>query len=208
MATLIFIVRNMFGLLAVALALWIVVANYWSLTAVVAIKYATFIMRANNKGEGGIMALMALALSSCKTSPKRQHFILTIGLFGAALFYGDSIITPAISVLSAVEGLQIITPKSADYVLPITIAVLGGLFILQAKGTGKVGILFAPIMCFWFATLAVLGIINIIKFPVVLMAINPYYGVHLLFELGWHGLLIMGSVVLAITGEADEASFG
>lgn len=185
---------------------------FWSLTSVVAIKYATFIMRANNKGEGGIMALMALALSSCKEMPKRQKFILTIGLFGAALFYGDSIITPAISVLSAVEGLQIITPKSADYVLPITIAVLGGLFILQAKGTGKVGILFAPIMCFWFATLAVLGIINIIKVPDVLMAINPYYGVHLLFELGWHGLLIMGSVVLAITGAealyADMGHFG
>jgi KUP system potassium uptake protein len=185
---------------------------FWSLTLVVAIKYATFIMRANNKGEGGIMALMALALSSCKDSPKRQHFILTIGLFGAALFYGDSIITPAISVLSAVEGLQIITPKSSQYILPITIAVLGGLFVLQAKGSGKVGILFAPIMCVWFITLGVLGVINIIKVPTVLMAVNPYYGVHLLIELGWHGLLIMGSVVLAITGAealyADMGHFG
>jgi KUP system potassium uptake protein len=185
---------------------------FWSLTLVVAIKYATFIMRANNKGEGGIMALMALALQSAKDQPKLRYFVITIGLFGAALFYGDGIITPAISVLSAVEGLQIISPTLAHYVLPITIVVLSGLFILQARGTGKVGILFAPIMCLWFIILGTLGVINIIKFPVVLMAINPYYGVHLLFELGWEGVLIMGSVVLAITGAealyADMGHFG
>ncbi len=184
----------------------------WSLTLVVAIKYATFIMRANNKGEGGIMALMSLALNSSKDSLKLKGFILTIGLFGAALFYGDGIITPAISVLSAVEGLQIVAPKSSHYVLPITIAVLGGLFVLQAKGTGKVGILFMPIMCIWFTVLAVLGVINILKVPDVLMAVNPYYAVHLLIELGWKGLLIMGSVVLAITGAealyADMGHFG
>ncbi len=185
---------------------------FWSLTLVVAIKYATFIMRANNKGEGGIMALMALALSSSKDSPRIKQFILIIGLFGAALFYGDGIITPAISVLSAVEGLQVISPTLEKYILPITIAVLGGLFVIQAKGTGKVGILFAPIMCLWFTILAVLGIINILKVPDVLMAINPYYAVNILLELGWKGLLIMGSVVLAITGAealyADMGHFG
>ncbi len=185
---------------------------FWSLTLVVAIKYATFIMRANNKGEGGIMALMTLALNSSKDSPRLKQFILIIGLFGAALFYGDGIITPAISVLSAVEGLQIITPTLGRYVLPFTIAVLGGLFVLQAKGTGKVGILFAPIMCIWFVTLALLGVINIIKVPYVLLAVNPYYAIHLLIELGWKGLLIMGSVVLAITGAealyADMGHFG
>jgi KUP system potassium uptake protein len=185
---------------------------FWSLTLVVAIKYATFIMRANNKGEGGIMALMALALSSSKDSPVLKQAILTMGLFGAALFYGDGIITPAISVLSSVEGLQVISPSLAHYILPITIAVLGCLFVLQAKGTGKVGILFAPIMCIWFTTLAFLGIINIFKVPEVLVAINPYYAVHLLWELGWKGLLIMGSVVLAITGAealyADMGHFG
>ena len=184
----------------------------WSLSLVVAIKYATFIMRANNKGEGGIMALMSLALNSSKDSLKLKGFILTIGLFGAALFYGDGIITPAISVLSAVEGLQIVAPKSSHYVLPITIAVLGGLFVLQSKGTGRVGILFMPIMCIWFTVLAVLGVINILKVPDVLMAVNPYYAVHLLIELGWKGLLIMGSVVLAITGAealyADMGHFG
>jgi len=169
-------------------------------------------MRADNKGEGGIIALMALALQGSKDNPKKMAFIVTIGLLGASLFYGDSIITPAISVLSAVEGLKIIAPSLADYVLPITITVLGGLFILQAKGTGKVGKIFSPIMCFWFGLLAVLGVINIIHEPSVLMAINPYYAVHLLIELGWHGFLIMGAVVLAITGAealyADMGHFG
>jgi KUP system potassium uptake protein len=184
----------------------------WSLTMVVTVKYAIFIMRADNKGEGGIIALMALALQGSKDNPKKMAFIVTIGLLGASLFYGDSIITPAISVLSAVEGLKIISPTLARYVLPITVAVLGGLFILQAKGTGKVGNIFSPIMCFWFALLALLGIINIIHEPAVLMAMNPYYAVHLLIELGWHGFLIMGAVVLAITGAealyADMGHFG
>jgi KUP system potassium uptake protein len=185
---------------------------FWSLVLVVTLKYAIFIMRANNKGEGGIMALMTLALHSSKERPKLRQFIITIGLFGAALFYGDGIITPAISVLSAVEGLQIIAPSLEHYVLPITLAVLAVLFILQAKGTGQVGKLFSPIMCIWFFTLATLGVINILKFPAVLMAVNPYYGLHLLFELGWGGLLIMGSVVLSITGAealyADMGHFG
>ena len=135
---------------------------FWSLTLVVTTKYAVFIMRADNKGEGGIIALMTLALNGSKDNPKRMRFIVTIGLLGASLFYGDSIITPAISVLSAVEGLQIIAPSLADFVLPITITVLGGLFIIQSKGTGKVGKIFAPVMCFWFALLALLGVINII----------------------------------------------
>jgi KUP system potassium uptake protein len=185
---------------------------FWTLTLVVTTKYAIFIMRADNKGEGGIMALMALALQGSKENPKRIRFIITVGLLGTVLFYGDSIITPAISVLSAVEGLQIIAPSLADYVLPITITVLGGLFILQAKGSGKMGKLFSPIMCIWFCLLAVLGVINIIHEPGVLMAINPYYAAHLLMELGWHGFLIMGAVVLAITGAealyADMGHFG
>ncbi len=185
---------------------------FWSLTLVVTTKYAIFIMRADNKGEGGIMALMSLALNGSKGNPKRQAFIVTIGLLGASLFYGDSIITPAISVLSAVEGLQIIAPKLKQYILLITVAVLGVLFMVQAKGTGKVGRMFSPIMIFWFATLGVLGLINIVKAPGVLMAINPYYAVHLLLELGWKGYLIMGAVVLSITGAealyADMGHFG
>ncbi|OAH96366.1 potassium transport protein Kup [Methylomonas methanica] len=185
---------------------------FWAITLVVTTKYAIFIMRADNKGEGGIMALMALALHGSKDNPERKAFIVTIGLLGASLFYGDSMITPAISVLSAVEGLQIVAPRLEHYVLPITIVVLSALFIIQTKGTGKVGRMFAPIMCFWFATLGLLGAVNIVQHPDVLMAVNPYYAVSLLFELGWKGFLIMGAVVLAITGAealyADMGHFG
>lgn len=185
---------------------------FWSLTLVVTIKYATFIMRADNKGEGGIMALMVLALNGSKENPQKMRFIVTIGLLGASLFYGDSVITPAISVLSAVEGLQIIAPRLEHYILPITLSVLALLFIIQSKGTGKVGKMFSPVMCFWFLTLGILGLINIFKQPEVLQAINPYYALHLLYETGWKGFVIMGSVVLAITGAealyADMGHFG
>ncbi|MDD5631379.1 MAG: potassium transporter Kup [Methylococcales bacterium] len=185
---------------------------FWTLTLVVTTKYAIFIMRADNKGEGGIMALMALALQGSKENPERMRFIVTVGLLGTVLFYGDSIITPAISVLSAAEGLQIIAPSLAHYVMPVTITVLGGLFVMQAKGSGKMGKLFSPIMCIWFCLLAVLGVINIIHEPGVLLAINPYYAIHLLIELGWRGFLIMGAVVLVITGAealyADMGHFG
>jgi len=185
---------------------------FWALTLVVTTKYAIFIMRADNKGEGGIMALMALALHGSRDNPRKMAFIITIGLLGATLFYGDSIITPAISVLSAVEGLQIIAPPLADFVLPVAVTILGGLFLIQAHGTGKVGRIFAPIMCFWFGSLALMGVVNIIDQPDVLMAVNPYYAVHLLHELGGRGFLIMGAIVLAITGAealyADMGHFG
>jgi KUP system potassium uptake protein len=185
---------------------------FWSLTMVVAIKYATFIMRADNKGEGGIIALMTLALNGSKGHQRRMHFIVTIGLIGTVLFYGDSIITPAISVLSAVEGLQIIAPSLQSYIVPITILVLGGLFIIQVKGTGHVGKLFGPIMVVWFLSLAAMGAINILEHPDVLKALNPYYAAHLLMELGVRGFLIMGSVVLVMTGAealyADMGHFG
>lgn len=185
---------------------------FWSLTLVVTIKYAIFIMRADNKGEGGIMALMTLALHGSHDNPGRMRLIVTLGLLGATLFYGDSIITPAISVLSAVEGLQVVAPTLEHYVLPITIVVLSVLFIAQAKGTGAVGKIFAPVMCLWFAILAIMGGVNILQNPDVLMAVNPYYAVHILWELGFHGFLIMGAVVLAITGAealyADMGHFG
>jgi len=185
---------------------------FWSLTLVVATKYATFIMRADNKGEGGIMALMVLAMHGSKDNPRRMLFIAMLGLLGASLFYGDSMITPAISVLSAIEGLQIIEPRLDKYIIPITLAVLTLLFLIQRKGTRQVGKWFAPVMCFWFATLAVLGILNIAQQPAVLQGVNPYYAVHLLLELGWKGFLIMGAVVLSITGAealyADMGHFG
>ena len=185
---------------------------FWSLTLVVTIKYAIFIMRADNKGEGGIMALMTLALHGSRDNPTRMKWIVTLGLLGATLFYGDSIITPAISVLSAVEGLQVVAPNLEHYVLPITIVVLSVLFIAQARGTGAVGKIFAPVMCLWFTVLAIMGGINISQNPSVLMAVNPYYAAHILWELGFHGFLIMGAVVLAITGAealyADMGHFG
>ncbi|CAG7856357.1 hypothetical protein MCAMS1_00807 [biofilm metagenome] len=185
---------------------------FWSLTLVVTIKYAIFIMRADNKGEGGIMALMTLALHGSRDNPARMKLILTIGLLGATLFYGDSIITPAISVLSAIEGLQVIAPKLEGFVLPITLAVLSVLFIIQARGTGAVGKIFAPVMCLWFGVLGVMGAINVFQNPAVLMALNPYHAVHVLWDLGWQGFLIMGAVVLAITGAealyADMGHFG
>ncbi len=185
---------------------------FWSLTLVVTIKYAIFIMRADNKGEGGIMALMTLAMHGSRDNPGRMRLILTLGLLGATLFYGDSIITPAISVLSAVEGLKVIAPTLEHFVLPVTLAVLTVLFVIQARGTGAVGKIFAPVMCLWFGVLAVMGTINIIQNPGVLMAINPYYAVHVLWELGYKGFLIMGAVVLAITGAealyADMGHFG
>ncbi len=185
---------------------------FWSLMLVVTIKYAIFIMRADNKGEGGIMALMALTLFGANNNPRRKQYVLTVGLIGTVLFYGDSMITPAISVLSAVEGLEIITPTLHEYILPFTIAALCVLFIIQAKGTGAIGKMFAPVMCFWFVVLAVLGIINIIDEPTVLLAISPHYALNLLVTMGWRSFMIMGAVVLVMTGAealyADMGHFG
>ncbi len=185
---------------------------FWSLTLVVTTKYAIFIMRADNKGEGGIMALLALTLQTAKDQPIKTRLIVTTGIVGAVLFYGDSVITPAISVLSAVEGLQIIAPGLEQTVIPATLTVLGGLFVLQVRGTAVVGKLFAPVMCVWFLVLATLGIVNIYQFPTVLTAINPYHAIALLQTSGWQGFVIMGSVVLVITGAealyADMGHFG
>ena len=185
---------------------------FWSLMLVVALKYAVIIMRANNRGEGGVMALTALASMTAKDNPKKRNIIIMMGILGATLFYGDSVITPAISVLSAVEGLEVVAPQLEHYIIPITLSVLALLFFIQARGTAKVGKIFAPVMVIWFLTLATLGIQQIIEQPHVLMAINPYYGIHLLSELGVKGFLIMGSVVLVMTGAealyADMGHFG
>jgi KUP system potassium uptake protein len=179
---------------------------------VVALKYAVIIMRANNRGEGGVMALTALASMTAKDNPKKRNIIIMMGILGATLFYGDSVITPAISVLSAVEGLEVVAPQLEHFIIPITLSVLALLFFIQARGTGKVGKIFAPVMVVWFLTLATLGVNQIIEQPHVLMAINPYYGIHLLSELGVKGFLIMGSVVLVMTGAealyADMGHFG
>jgi KUP system potassium uptake protein len=173
---------------------------FWALIIVVTVKYVLFMMRADNHGEGGIMALLALLLRTTGTSTGMRWLLMSIGLFGAALFYGDGMITPAISVLSAVEGLQVATPALKPYVVPITIVVLLILFMLQRGGTARVGALFGPIMIAWFTILALLGIVNIVYQPGVLAAVDPAYAVRF-FEINTvHGFLALGGVVLAITG--------
>ena len=173
---------------------------FWALIIVVTVKYVLFMMRADNHGEGGIMALLALLLRTTGTSTGTRWLLMSIGLFGAALFYGDGMITPAISVLSAVEGLQVATPTFKPYVVPITIVVLLLLFMMQRHGTARVGALFGPIMIGWFVILALLGIVNIIDQPSVLAAVDPAYAVRF-FEINTvHGFLALGGVVLAITG--------
>jgi KUP system potassium uptake protein len=180
---------------------------FWSLILVISIKYLILIMRADNDGEGGILALMELVRSDKKSFG--TFFIIAIGLFGAALLYGDGIITPAISVLSAVEGLGIVTPFFNDYILPITLGVLFVLFFVQKKGTRGVGTVFGPIMILWFSSLALLGVGSAVHNPEVFASINPYYAVKFFTENGFHGFVILGSVFLVVTGgEAIYADMG
>ncbi|WP_293763661.1 low affinity potassium transporter Kup [uncultured Aquitalea sp.] len=183
---------------------------FWSLIFVVSIKYVAFVLRADNHGEGGIMALMALARHYI-THNSRWKVVL-LGLFGASLFYGDAIITPAVSVLSAAEGLIVLNPSFGPLVLPIAIAVLVGLFLLQRFGTASVGMMFGPVMLLWFSVLGVLGMIHIVQTPAVLAAINPWYAFNFLFHHGVGAYLTLGSVVLALTGAealyADMGHFG
>jgi KUP system potassium uptake protein len=184
----------------------------WALIIIVSIKYVVFIMRADNRGEGGIMAMIALALHSAGKDAKKKKLIMMAGLLGAGMFYGDGMITPAISVLSALEGLEVATPLLKPYVLPATLIVLFGLFFVQKRGTGSVGAAFGPIMIVWFSTLAVLGISNIIANPSVLWAVNPLHGLRFLIENRGLALVAMGAVVLAVTGAealyADMGHFG
>jgi len=185
---------------------------FWALTITVSLKYVLFITRADNKGEGGIMALTALALRTANASPRILWMMSLLGIFGAALFYGDAVITPAMSVLSAVEGLEVATPLLTPYVLPITISIVVVLFFFQRHGTAAVGALFGPLMMFWFATLGALGLWNVIRYPSVLAAINPWYAGVFVVEHQGMAFLALGSVVLAITGGealyADMGHFG
>ena len=182
----------------------------WSLMIVVTLKYVLVVMRADNRGEGGILALTALDLRSARG--RLGWWVLSMGLLGAALFYGDGIITPAISVLSAVEGLKVVTPMFTPYVIPITLALVVVLFMAQSRGTQRVGALFGPIMAVWFVVLGLLGIRAIALDPGVLKALNPAYGVTLLSANPADGFVLLGSVVLAVTGAealyADMGHFG
>ncbi len=185
---------------------------FWALLIVVSLKYVIFIMRADNNGEGGIMALIALVKRAVPGHTRKSWWLLALGIFGASLFYGDGMITPAISVLSAVEGLKVAAPSLEPLVVPIALIVLILLFVIQRSGTRKVGIWFGPIMLLWFLTLAVLGMSNIIHTPEVLFAVNPYYAFYFFSEHGGYGFLVLGAVVLAVTGAealyADMGHFG
>ena len=185
---------------------------FWSLMVVVTLKYVTLIMRADNHGEGGIMALLALASSSVADKPKLRHTLLMIGVFGAALFYGDGVITPAISVLSAVEGLELAVPSLTPYVVQITLVVLVGLFMLQKHGTAGIGMVFGPVMVIWFVVLGGSGIVHLVQAPAILAALNPIAGFEFALRHGWLAFVALGSVVLALTGAealyADMGHFG
>ena len=180
----------------------------WTLIIITSIKYVSFAMRVDNDGEGGILALMSLL------GVKRQHrpVIVAVGLLGAALIYGDGAITPAISVLSALEGLTIVTPLFQHYVLPLAVLILLALFAIQPLGTARIGRAFGPIMALWFAVIAVLGIWGIVRHPSVLVAIDPRYGVSFLFSGGMTSFLVLGGVFLCVTGAealyADMGHFG
>ena len=184
---------------------------FWSLISVVSVKYITFIMNASNHGEGGIMALLALAIRKNK-SKKNRFLILSIGMLGACMFYADGMITPAISVMSAIEGVEFITPAFHDFIIPITLLIIFGLFWAQSKGTSAVGFLFGPVMLFWFLALACLGIYNIMQAPFVLHALNPFYAYQFLTNEFSVAFVTLGAVVLVVTGAeslyADMGHFG
>jgi KUP system potassium uptake protein len=183
----------------------------WALIVVISIKYLVFVMRADNRGEGGMIALTALVVPRRATTGSAGILVL-LGLFGASLLYGDSMITPAISVLSAVEGLEVATPFFSPYVIPITVAILVGLFSIQSRGTAGIGRVFGPVTLLWFLTIAALGVAEIVRFPGVLAALSPHHAVAFFARNGMAGFLVLGSVFLAVTGGealyADMGHFG
>ena len=185
---------------------------FWAQVLVVSLKYVVFIMRADNKGEGGIMALMALAQRCVREQPKLRWALVTLGIFGAALFYGDGVITPAISVLSAVEGIKVVAPDLSHWVIPLTVLIMIALFALQRHGTEKVGRLFGPVMAVWFVAIALLGVNMVVRNPVVFKALDPYYGLLFFRHHGFGAFVALGGVVLALTGAealyADMGHFG
>jgi len=187
-------------------------AIFWTLMIVVSLKYVTLILRASNRGEGGIMALLALATASVGARPRLRNALLAIGVFGAALFYGDAVLTPAISVLSAVEGLEVGTSAFKPYVVPIAIGVLLALFAVQRHGTGVVGLFFGPVCALWFLSIGAIGVWNIVQAPAILGALDPVNAWHFVTDHGIASFIVLGSVLLAITGAealyADMGHFG
>ena len=196
-------VANIFGILSLV---------FWSLILIISIKYLLYVMNADNHGEGGIMVLMSLVHPGERRKTPRRLLLVALGLFGAALLYGDGAITPAISVLSAVEGLSVATDFFAPYILPITIVILILLFTLQRQGTKVVGLVFGPVMLVWFGTIAILGLVAIVHRPEIMKAVNPAYAVEFFVANGWSGFLVLGYVFLVATGGealyADMGHFG
>ena len=172
---------------------------FWTLFLIVGIKYLTFVLRADNHGDGGVIALTALLKSSRPGVGRTRWILISMGLFAACLLYGDGMITPAISVLSAVEGIRFITPVLNPYVVPLTITILAGLFLIQRRGTASVGGLFGPVILVWFCVLAVLGIAQIIRTPQVLSALFPWHAFGFLATNGIHGFVVLGAVFLVVT---------
>ncbi len=185
---------------------------FWTLLVVVTLKYVLLIMRADNHGEGGILALLALVVRLARENRRLRYVLGLLGVFGATLFYGDAVITPAVSVLSAVEGLQVVAPQLQPFVVPVALTLLVGLFVIQGFGTGRVGVFFGPMTALWLATLGVLGAISIAESPAVLAAVNPYYAYHFFADHPLISFIALGAVVLAVTGTealyADMGHFG
>jgi KUP system potassium uptake protein len=194
---------NVYGILSIF---------FWTLTVIVSIKYVTLVLRADNNGEGGLIAMLALASTAVKDKPKTRRTLLLVGIFGTSLFYGDGVITPAISVLSAVEGLEVVSPAFTQGVIPATLIILFGLFVVQKHGTSGIGKFFGPITLVWFAVIALLGISQIATHPVILKALSPYYALMFIGANPGTTFIILGAVVLCVTGAealyADLGHFG
>jgi KUP system potassium uptake protein len=198
-----FTTENVYGILSIF---------FWTLTVIVSIKYVGLVLRADNAGEGGTAALLALASNAVKDRPVLRKRLLMVGMFGAALFYGDGVITPAISVLSAVEGLEVVSPESSKYVVPLTLVILLCLFIVQKRGTGGIGKFFGPITLVWFAAISFTGLAQIVTNPVILKALSPHYAVFFMVDNPKITFVILGAIVLCVTGAealyADLGHFG
>ncbi|MCB2008151.1 MAG: potassium transporter Kup [Burkholderiaceae bacterium] len=198
-----FTVENIYGILSIF---------FWTLTTIVSVKYVVLVLRADNNGEGGLVAMLALASQAVKGSPRLRRVLLTVGIFGTALFYGDGVITPAISVLSAVEGLEVLSPEFKTYVVPLTLLILFVLFAVQKRGTGGIGAFFGPITLAWFGVIAFLGVIHIAHDPQILRAISPHYALRFVLDNPLVSFIILGAVVLCVTGAealyADLGHFG
>ncbi|MBD3893313.1 potassium transporter Kup [Hydrogenophaga sp.] len=191
---------NVYGVLSIV---------FWTLTVIVSLKYVVLVLRADNNGEGGLIAMLALASQAVKDKPELRKWLLVMGIFGTAIFYGDGVITPAISVLSAVEGLEVVSPAFKQYVIPITLLVLFALFFVQKRGTGGIGKFFGPITVLWFLTIAVLGVVQIIDHPEILVAFSPHHALRFMWEQPGTTFIILGAVVLCVTGgEALYADLG